>query len=83
MCAWSVPHSEQARGAEEEEESGGGRGRREGGGELRLRSTGGKAFGCCSKLSSPISTMGQEKRASVVDVTAVLVGEKETDWLGR
>lgn len=31
-----------------------------GGGELRLRSTRGKAFGCCSKLSSP-QWAGREK----------------------
>lgn len=66
---------ETARGAEEEESRGGSR---EGGGELRLRSTRGKAFGCCSKFSSP-QWAGKE-RESVVGVMVVLVGEKETDW---
>lgn len=62
-----------SRGGEQREEG-------KGGGELRLRSTRGKAFGCCSKLSSP-QWAGREKECGVGGM--VVVGGLKGNRLAR
>lgn len=81
MCTWSMLHSDWAREAQEEEEKRkeeGKGGKEEGSwgwGQLEV-----KLFGAAQ--NSHLHN-GQEKWESMLGVMAVLVGEKETDWLGR